>query len=169
MRALIMSDSHGWEQEMQAVIDRHEKKVDAIIHCGDSELSKSSPLLKNVHIVKGNCDFGGDFPEELTIDVQGTKVFVAHGHLLNVKMNEMNLIYKSQETGANIVCFGHTHIPVAFEQNGVIIINPGSIRLPRQYPLGTYVIVETSDEGTSVNYYSVDGMPQEKLNKTFLK
>ncbi|MDQ0256473.1 putative phosphoesterase [Evansella vedderi] len=169
MRALIMSDSHGWEQEVADVIDRHQNEVDAIFHCGDSELFGESDLLKNVSTVRGNCDFDADFPEEVVEEVKGVTFFAAHGHLLNVKMTAMNLVYKGQEVGADIVCFGHTHVPVAFEEQGIIIINPGSMRLPRQVSVGTYVIVEENDGNIEVSFYSLDGKKQDNLSKTFLK
>ncbi|WP_256593134.1 metallophosphoesterase family protein, partial [Pseudomonas sp. 2822-15] len=80
-------------------------------------MNDGAPELDNVISVKGNCDFG-NFPEEIIQDVKGTRFFVGHGHLLNVKMTEMNLIFKGEEVGANVVCFGHTHIPVAIKEKG---------------------------------------------------
>src|SRR5690554_5628715 len=111
MKVLILSDSHGWTSEVEEIIKRHEGEVDLIFHCGDSELSASSPVLKNVYTVKGNCDFGVDFPEQIVEEVNGLRFFVTHGHMLNVKKTEMNLIYKAKENEADIVCFGHTHVP----------------------------------------------------------
>lgn len=169
MKALIMSDSHGWEKEVTSIIERHRNDVDAFFHCGDSELFGGSAVLKDVNTVRGNCDFGADFPEEMIEVVVGTKFYVAHGHLLNVKMTAMNLVYKAQESGADIVCFGHTHVPVAFEEQGVIIINPGSMRLPREVNVGTYVIVEKNDSSIKVTFYSLDGKEQENLSKTFFE
>lgn len=169
MRALIMSDSHGWEQEVANIIERHQGEVDAVIHCGDSELAEESPVLKNAYIVRGNCDFGVDFPEEITQEVKGVKFYVAHGHLLNVKMTAMNLVYKAQESDADVVCFGHTHVPVAFEEQGILIINPGSIRLPRQISVGTYVILDKSESDIRVDYYSLAGKKVDKLCEIFSK
>jgi uncharacterized protein len=169
MKALIMSDSHGWGQEVKEVIDRHKEEVDAVFHCGDSELEKSSEALQNVYTVRGNCDFGPDFPEEIVETVKGTTFFVGHGHLLNVKMTEMNLIYKGEESQADIVCYGHTHVPAAVQEKNLIILNPGSMRLPRQYPVGTYVLLEREGEEISVNFYSLEGKKIDDLSKTFHK
>lgn len=38
MNVLIISDSHGLEEELQTIAKRHEAEVDLMIHCGDSEL-----------------------------------------------------------------------------------------------------------------------------------
>ncbi|WP_280769822.1 metallophosphoesterase family protein [Salipaludibacillus daqingensis] len=169
MKALIMSDSHGWEKEVKMIVDRHRAEVDAIFHCGDSELSGNAAVLKGVETVRGNCDFGKSFPEEIVETVNGTTIFVAHGHLLNVKMTEMNLIYKGQESGAKIVCYGHTHVPAVVEEEGMVILNPGSIRLPRQYPEGTYVIAEDNDSKIHIDFYNLDGEKLSDLSKSFSK
>ncbi|PYZ93672.1 YfcE family phosphodiesterase [Salipaludibacillus keqinensis] len=167
MKALVMSDSHGWDAEVKKIVDRHRYEVDALFHCGDSELSASSSALNEVYTVRGNCDFGTDFPEECVEDVADMRFFVAHGHLLNVKTSEMNLIYKGMETESQIICYGHTHVPLAIQEKNMVILNPGSMRLPRQYPKGTYVIVETKENEIEVNFYDLDGNKLADLSKNF--
>lgn len=167
MKALIMSDSHGWDNEVKMLVDRHRHDVDAIFHCGDSELTGQSSALEGVGTVRGNCDFGNDFPEEIVETVKGTTIFVAHGHLLNVKVTEVNLIHKAEEFDAKIVCHGHTHIPGAVKENDIIILNPGSVRLPRQYPVGTYVIIEVSEQDIHVDFFNLDGEKLSDLSKIF--
>jgi len=167
MKALIMSDSHGWDHEVKMVAKRHRDEVDAIFHCGDSELPGNAKALEGIETVRGNCDFGKDFPEEIVQTVKGTTFFVGHGHLLNVKMTKMNLIYKAEEYGAKIVCHGHTHVPGAVQENNLIILNPGSMRLPRQYPVGTYVIVEMKESDVHITFYNLDGEILSDLSKIF--
>ncbi|SDZ67490.1 hypothetical protein SAMN05421736_1304 [Evansella caseinilytica] len=169
MKALIMSDSHGWDKEVAEVVHRHQQEVDVIFHCGDSELSIANPLFKQVLSVSGNCDFGEDFPAEIIKKINGVTFYISHGHLLNVKMNAMNLLYKGEEHGADIVCFGHTHVPVAFQEKNIVFINPGSMRLPRQHTAGTYVLLKVEDDQVDVTYYSLVGEEQKQLTKTFLK
>lgn len=45
MNVLIISDSHGLEEELQTIAKRHEAEVDLMIHCGDSELETRHPAL----------------------------------------------------------------------------------------------------------------------------
>ncbi len=40
-KILIISDSHGWTEELEIVKQRHKDEVDYMIHCGDSELSNA--------------------------------------------------------------------------------------------------------------------------------
>ncbi|MDG5786901.1 metallophosphoesterase [Evansella sp. AB-P1] len=168
MRALVMSDSHGWTNEVQEIVQRHEQEVDIIFHCGDSELKKDSLTAETVNTVRGNCDFDESFPNELTKDVNGVRFFVTHGHLQNVKMNEMILLYRGLELGAHIVCFGHTHIPTAIQKDDIILVNPGSMRLPRHGTIGTYAIIKKVENQIEVIYYTMDGQLEKNLSKIFL-
>lgn len=67
MNVLIISDSHGLEEELQTIAKRHEAEVDLMIHCGDSELETRHPALEPYAVVKGNCDFAYDFKDELLL------------------------------------------------------------------------------------------------------
>lgn len=167
MKVLIMSDSHGWKEEVQEVINRHADEVDGIIHCGDSELNADAPVFQETQVVRGNCDMDGALPEEINKKIGPLTFFIAHGHLLNVKTTAMNLLYKAEETSADVICFGHTHVPAALQEKGRILINPGSMRLPREYPHGTYVILEQLENQVDVNFYSLEGSKAEELSKTF--
>jgi putative phosphoesterase len=157
MKALIISDSHGWGKELQMVLDRHRNEMDILIHCGDSELDNEHPAIEGVKVVKGNCDFGDDFPNERTENVNGVSIYVTHGHLYNVKMTNVPLSYRAEEKQAQIACFGHSHVATAFFENGVIYINPGSIRLPRNRPEQTYCICEYMETDATVTFYDYNG------------
>lgn len=165
MKALIVSDSHGLEEELAQVIERHRGEVDVLIHCGDSELTKNNPILREVKTVKGNCDIGPDFPEEWQETIHGCSVYITHGHLYNVKATYVPLSYRGEELEADLVCFGHSHVADVFEENGIVYINPGSLRLPKNTNKKTYCICEWTSEGTTVSFYEQAGMPIEKLNK----
>ncbi|TWI57050.1 metallophosphoesterase family protein [Halalkalibacter nanhaiisediminis] len=167
MKALIISDSHGLEDELNEVIDRHKNEVDIFIHCGDSELTKDHFALQGVNVVKGNCDYGDDFLEEWVETIDDTTIYVTHGHLYNVKMTHVPLSYRAEEKGAQIACFGHSHVAGAFEENSVIYINPGSIRMPRNRKEKTYCICARTSTETTVTYYEQNGKVVEDLTSRF--
>jgi len=141
---IIVSDSHGLQKELEEIKQRHATAVK--IHCGDSELLASSPNLANYQTVKGNCDWKGNFPEELFLDVNGVKIYVTHGHLYGVKSSLTSIQLRAEEVGAEIVCFGHSHIPFAEKVNNILFINPGSIALPKQTMKPSYVRVTWQDK-----------------------
>ncbi|WP_026701469.1 metallophosphoesterase family protein [Salibacterium aidingense] len=154
MKALLISDSHGSEVELKEVIDRCRGEVDAVFHCGDSELSQSSPILQGVHTVQGNVDKPGEFPEDTAVDIKGIRILVTHGHLYNIKMTHIPLSYRAEEKAARMACFGHSHHPTAFEDHGIIFVNPGSLMQPRTRPEPTYAITEfTKDGAVEVRFY----------------
>lgn len=168
MKALIISDSHGWKKELAAVRDRHQHEVDVIFHCGDSELPVEAAELEGMEAVGGNCDLG-NYPDEIVKSVGSERFFAGHGHLFGIKMSEMNLVYKGMENDATICLFGHTHQPVAVMSKGLLLVNPGSIREPRGYPTGSYAIIEAYDETYSVRFFDLSGQELQDLSKTFPK
>ena len=141
LKLLVMSDTHGDAEIMKAVRERH-LDVDAIIHCGDSELPLDHPYLKGVNAVRGNCDRDAEFPEEILFEIEGKKIFVAHGHLLNVKRTTMNLLYRSKEVQADATFFGHSHVLGAELVDHILFVNPGSLKKPRTLADKSYAIVE---------------------------
>ncbi|WP_246940970.1 metallophosphoesterase family protein [Bacillus pinisoli] len=154
MKILIISDSHGYEQELAEIKERYANEVQLMIHCGDSELPSDHEALQGFSVVRGNCDFDVKFPNEVEHNVNGCKLFATHGHLFNVKMNVMSIGYRAEEVGAQIVCFGHSHLAGSEQINGRLFINPGSIRLPRGRKDATYCILDVYNQGAHVLFYN---------------
>jgi uncharacterized protein len=156
-KVLVISDSHGLTRELEVIRQRHINDVDVMIHCGDSQLMPDDRAMTGYVTVMGNCDFGGGFPLDTVVQVSGYKFFITHGHRYSVKTSLMNLKYKAEEMGANIVCFGHSHVLGAEVIGGTLFLNPGSIRLPRERLEKTYVILDLNDEMVKMSVYDVDG------------
>lgn len=131
MKLLVMSDTHNDIMAMEEVIRLYSGKVNAIIHCGDSELEASYFEDKPVSVVKGNCDYDLGFPEEKIISLEDQTILIVHGHRHQVKSTLLPLNYRAQEVGATVVCFGHSHLLGAELQNGILFVNPGSLHQPR--------------------------------------
>ena len=79
----------------------------------------------------------------------------------------MNLSYKAAEAGANIVCFGHSHVLGAEVIGGTLFLNPGSIRLPRGRIEKTYVILELVEEKIKMSVYDISGRELKELAYEF--
>ncbi len=166
MKALIVSDSHGLYDELHELYARHKDDVDIFIHCGDSELSQEDDVIKPYAVVQGNCDFGDDFPTDSVISLDTWSIYVTHVHLFNVKSTLLICRLKEKEMGAEIVCFGHSHIAGAEKIDDCLFINPGSIRLPKGSQYKTYAILEKQGNKAIVDFYTLDG---EKLPSWHLK
>jgi len=86
--------------------------------------------------VRGNCDFSGVFrgklvPKTEEITVGGYKIVLTHGDLYGVKGTTEQLSALACERGADVVLFGHTHLPyeayISDAQKPHYLFNPGSI------------------------------------------
>jgi putative phosphoesterase len=166
MKALIVSDSHGLTAELEQLKQRYKGETDIMIHCGDSELSARHAELDGYEVVRGNCDFERAFPNEMVQEVEGIRIFFTHGHLYNIKMTMQNILYKAKELEAHIACFGHSHIMGAEVVDGVLLINPGSILLPRSRMEKTYALLEIEGSNAVVTFHELNGT--EVAKRTFL-
>lgn len=149
MFVLIISDSHGIRYRLDEVLNRV-KKVDMIIHlgdiCGDAEYLRKQADCP-VHIVAGNNDFGGELPREEIIEIADKQIWLTHGHRYHVNYGLAEIIEEAETLGMDIVMFGHTHVPVVREENGLNIVNPGSLAYPRQIGYKpSYILMEVDLE-----------------------
>lgn len=122
--------------------------VDVILHAGDvcvpfvlDELAEFAP----VHVVRGNND-GPDVaawgaPETLTLDLDGLKVSMIHD---SGQKNGRTARMRRRFPDADLVVFGHSHIPLDETGAGLRIFNPGSPTDKRRQPHGTVGLLEIS-------------------------
>ncbi|WP_087971830.1 metallophosphoesterase [Oceanobacillus rekensis] len=161
-KVLILSDSHGLTDELTVIKERHQ--LELMIHCGDSELEMDAKELVGFYKVAGNCDYDVRYPNEQTIELDGVTFYITHGHLHNVKQNLLGISHRAEEEKAQVICFGHTHIAGAEQVGMQLLINPGSIRLPRNRAEKTYAIMEWENPSAiTVDFYTVTGKKVEGL------
>jgi uncharacterized protein len=156
MKVLIISDSHGRAKRLNEIVDR--VKADHVIHCGDFCTGRSELPSVPLTVVRGNCDWE-EVSEEEIFEADSLCFFVTHGHRYRVKESLLPIKYRAQEAGAQIACFGHSHFPVCEKEDGVLLINPGSITQPRGFTVPTYAVLETKDGKIKVVFYQTDGTP----------
>lgn len=166
-KVLIVSDSHGLTKELEVLRQRHLHEVDVMIHCGDSQLMPDEEPITGYLTVMGNCDFEG-YPLETMTEVSNRKIFITHGHRYSVKTSLLNLKYKAEELGANIVCFGHSHVLGAEIIGGILFLNPGSIRLPRERMEKTYMILEFIEDKAKLSVFELSGKELKDHSREFI-
>lgn len=160
MKIIVMSDSHGDRRRVEAVLSKH-ADADLFIHLGDGEremhmLMLTNPQLKDkLYYLCGNCDRGLLIPETLPQLVltlpYGHRIFAAHGHYYQVKFGTSRIIHEARAHHADIVLYGHTHVRECRYDDGIYVINPGSIGYPRDGKAPGYVVIDVSESGILPN------------------
>ena len=129
MKCIVFSDSHGDSQALLRAVAV--TGPDMIIHLGDG-VRDCAVLINNfpqipLRRIRGNCDFASKEPLTDEFVVNGKRVFMAHGHSYNVKCTTTAIVNAAVSRDADILLFGHTHVPWEENYEGLHIINPGSI------------------------------------------
>jgi putative phosphoesterase len=143
MRIAVLSDTHSpryWKRCPPAVAAALDG-VDLILHAGDvclvetlEELSGFAP----VRAVRGNND-GPDVaawgaPDELDTEIGGLRVAMVHD---SGPSSGRGRRLKRRFLQADLVVFGHSHIPWDEVHEGQRAFNPGSPTDKRRQPRGT--------------------------------
>ncbi len=148
---LVFSDSHGQNDNMLEIIREQNKDIEGVIHLGDIEGDISrlqNAVSGSVYIVRGNCDWSSRAPESQVVCLHGHTIALTHGHRQRVNYGIDVLKYWAMEKKADIVMYGHTHVPFLEQSYALTVLNPGSISRPRQSDYRkTYAVVEFLKHG----------------------
>ncbi len=108
-------------QAVAALLNQYKDKIIAIRGNCESEVDEmllDFPLVNHSYIL---CD--------------GQKMFLTHGHIYN----EENLGHLSK---GDILIRGHFHLPFYKMIQGILVLSPGSISLPKKESAHAYMIYE---------------------------
>lgn len=155
MKIAVLADTHipkkarGLPAKALDII----KESDLLIHAGDILTADFLDYLRRlipVHAVLGNNDSGVDLPIKLEIELEGVKVAVIHDSGASKgRARRMKKLFPE----ADAVVFGHSHIPMNFTEEGILLFNPGSATDKRRQPkhtMGTLQVANGSISGTIV-------------------
>ena len=168
MKIVIVSDTHGSRKNIENVCECN-PDADMLIHLGDVEddevIEKEKPFDMLIHLgdaegsehviadwldedcdlvmVQGNNDFFSRLPREEEFELEGHHIFITHGHAYYVSMGEAHLQEEARRRGADIVMYGHTHVPALTIDADLVTLNPGSLTYPRQQGRqATYMVMK---------------------------
>ena len=151
MKILFASDLHGSAYYTKKVLNEAKlRAVDQIVLLGDlmyhgprnelpndynpKEVAELLNQFKDKIIaVRGNCDSEVDqmlleFPmlsDYTILYLDGIRFFVTHGHLYNE--NKWPNIHSG-----DVLIYGHFHVPITKVKEGIFILNPNSVSLPKE-------------------------------------
>jgi putative phosphoesterase len=164
MKLMIASDLHGSAYYCKKLINAfYAENAERLLFLGDilyhgprndlpekyapkEVISMLNEIADYIICVRGNCDAEVD---DMVLDfpiladyaaiyeekLNGRMIFATHGHHYNAQ-NMPKL-----KTG-DILLHGHTHIHGFEFKSGVLVVNPGSVSLPKDGTNHSYLIIE---------------------------
>lgn len=187
MKLLIASDLHGSASMAQKMVDVFkEEQADYLFLLGDTlyhgprnplpegynpaeVIEILNAMSDRIISIRGNCDSEVDqkmlkFP--LTADYQvfpleGRKLFATHGHLFDPTPDLSQT--PDYLVAGDIFAFGHVHLPfLEVNEKGVLVLNPGSLTIPRGGHPATYAVMT----GSEIQIKTLDGKVYRDLSVT---
>lgn len=163
MKYLFASDIHGSAYYCRKLLDAfREEQAERLVLLGDllyhgprndlprEYAPKEVIALLNEHknkiyAVRGNCEAEVDqmvleFPvmaDYCILSVDGRTFYATHGHIYN--QDNLPPLQKG-----DILIHGHTHVLKAQQMDGYILLNPGSVSIPKEGNPATYAVLENS-------------------------
>lgn len=161
MKWMIASDIHGGALYCRKLVRQYEtEKAGRLLLLGDllyhgprndlpeeyapkAVITLLNQMKNEILCVRGNCDSEVDqmvleFPilaDYAAFDIGERVIYATHGHVYN--RNHLPPLHSG-----DILLYGHTHIPECTEQGGIILMNPGSVSIPKENSCHGYMILE---------------------------
>lgn len=164
MKIMVASDIHGsalycgmlldaYKREQEAGVSRLILLGDLLYHGPRNDLPEGyapktvidqlNGIREDLICVRGNCDTEVDqmvldFPilSDSALLVLGERtIFATHGHLYNLQ--KLPPLKKG-----DVLLHGHTHIPAAEVQDGILYLNPGSVSIPKDGSQRGYFLLD---------------------------
>ena len=182
MRWFIASDIHGSAWYCRKMLEAYEREQgdrllllgDILYHGPRNDLPREyapkeviamlNDRKDEIYAVRGNCEAEVDqmvleFPvlaDYFLLPVGEKMIYATHGHIYN----EKNLPPMKK---GDILLHGHTHVLKAERREHYILLNPGSVSLPKEGNVSSYGILEDEYfeikdlEGMSISVLKLEG------------
>lgn len=161
MKLLIASDIHGSAWYCEKLLEAYEREGaqrmillgDILYHGPRNDLPKEyapkevirmlNERKQEIYAVRGNCEAEVDqmvleFPvlaDYMVLFAGDKAIYATHGHVYN----ENNL--PPMKPG-DVLLHGHTHVLRADQVGDILILNPGSVSIPKEGNPPTYAVLE---------------------------
>ena len=160
MKLMIASDLHGSDYYAELLCLRFaEEKPERLVLLGDllyhgprnalplrydtAQCAARLNALSPAPIaIRGNCDGEVDqlvlaFPmltEQAVLFADGYTIFLTHGHHLDEARRSL--------IQGDVLVYGHTHCPEFTRTDGITLINPGSVSIPKEGSGHSYLVFD---------------------------
>jgi len=143
LKVAVLADTHtrGFTRALPMGAWPYVESADHILHAGDvvdrallDELNAFAPVT----VVMGNCDameireWGA--PEAAEVELDGVKIAMLHD---SGPTKGRRRRMRQRFPDARVVVFGHSHLPVNEDAEGLLLFNPGSPTWKRKAPFNS--------------------------------
>ncbi len=141
----VASDSHGNYNALEQLLMEN-PNINGLLFLGDGmrefeDLQSVHPNLPMVG-VPGNCDYSYREPHTRVYQDGDLRIMLTHGHYYHVKDGLEYLLGAAKSSNVSAVLYGHTHREKVEQEDGLWIVNPGSLGFSR-----TYALLEITPKG----------------------
>jgi putative phosphoesterase len=155
-KLLVLSDTHGKITLLKMIFTWAKERIPpkdticSVAFLGDGVIDlqragEETGFYSDWKLINGNNDYGIQLPESSVFDFVNYRFFICHGHRYSLYGNYHSLVSAGRVNGANVILFGHTHIPSIKTINGIHLINPGSAGNPRSNIGSTFAVIECAE------------------------
>lgn len=161
MKIFVASDIHGSAYYCREMLKAYEREQadrmlllgDVLYHGPRNDLPRGyapkeviamlNERKNEIYAVRGNCEAEVDqmvlqFPvlaDYCLLPLKNKVIYATHGHVYN----EGNLPPMKE---GDVLLHGHTHVLKAEEREGYILLNPGSVSIPKEGNVPSYGILQ---------------------------
>ena len=161
MKLFVASDIHGSAYYCRKMLDTYKKEgADRMLLLGDilyhgprndlpreyapkEVIAMLNEYKNEIYAVRGNCEAEVDqmvlqFPvmaDYCILPLKKKVIYATHGHIYN----ENNLPPLKE---GDILIHGHTHVLKAEQREGYLLLNPGSVSIPKEGNPPTYAVLK---------------------------
>lgn len=158
MKVGVISDTHGY---CHSRVFHIFEGVDLILHAGDigdQTVITDLEALAPVSAVVGNMDgppLTERYPTLAELSLEGRLVLLTHQAGPPERLSqELKAMVEERKPAALV--FGHTHLPLARNQGGVLYLNPGYAGVQRFGWKRSVAVLNVSEAALETVFYSLD-------------
>jgi putative phosphoesterase len=146
--AVVLADTHipRRARALPEGLVPYLKKADLVLHAGDlieASLLDELALYAPIRAVKGNVDLPEvDLPETLEFDFGGARIAMIHD---SGRKEGRRRRLARRFPDARVVVFGHSHVPFLEDEDGLLLLNPGSPTDRRRQPRHTFALLRAEE------------------------
>jgi putative phosphoesterase len=160
----IVSDTHlprfGTALPRALVDGLRAANVARILHCGDFTEPLAAELFEAIapfDAVAGNNDgeeLWNRFGRQKIVRVEDVAIGLIHGDSWRPAPVHAFTAFAGEHV--DVICFGHSHMPLIERRDGVLLVNPGSPTDKRRMPRYSYAILRVDGAHAEAELHEYD-------------